>query len=350
MRVRSLSVTRLHRALLGAAFALAMLAPASADAQGILFWKKKKPPPPPPPAAVVPAAAQAPPVTPPNALTPTQQADKDRMVKQAREKSLTRDTTAQGAEERAELWKMVLIIDGSDTEARMGFDQAQKDIDAAHARDSAVQKSREDAVAAKRDKLRQAETALDAGDLKTADTQVDDVLSTAPDDPRALSLKATIADKRKSAATRKKMLILGAIILAVAVAGGLLLMQLIRAKREHDKEARAAAAARKAILKVVDGVGRGKLIALDKDVFRIGAAMGTKPEEQNDLVLSDSDSAISRYHCSIIKKDGGFWLVDSSLNGTSLNEQKLDRGEDHNLEDGDEFVLADVTRIKFLFT
>jgi pSer/pThr/pTyr-binding forkhead associated (FHA) protein len=42
--------------------------------------------------------------------------------------------------------------------------------------------------------------------------------------------------------------------------------------------------------------------------------------------------------------------VDSSLNGTSLNEQKLDRGEDHNLEDGDEFVLADVTRIKFLFT
>jgi hypothetical protein len=350
MRARSFVAIRLHRALLAAAFALAMLAPASAHAQGILFWKKKKPPPPPPPAAVVPPAAQAPPVTPPNALTPTQQADKDRMAKQAREKSLTRDTTAQGAEERAELWKMVLIIDGSDTEARMGFDQAQKDIDAAHARDAAVQKTREDAVAAKRDKLRQAETALDAGDLKAADTQVDDVLSTSPDDPRALSLKATIADKRKSAETRKKMLILGAIILAVAVAGGLLLMQLIRAKREHDKESRAAAAARKAILKVVDGIGRGKLIALDKDVFRIGAAMGTKPEEQNDLVLSDSDSAISRYHCSIIKKDGGFWLVDSSLNGTSLNEQKLDRGEDHNLEDGDEFVLADVTRIKFLFT
>ena len=348
--MRALSALCLHRALLGAAFSLAMLTPASADAQGILFWKKKKPPPPPPPAAVIPPAAQAPPVTPPNALTPAQQADKDRMVKQAREKSLTRDTTAQGAEERAELWKMVLIIDGSDTEARMGFDQAQKDIDAAHARDAAVQKTREDAIATKRDKLRQAETALDAGDLKTADTQVDDVLSTAPDDPRALSLKAAIADKRKSAATRKKMLILGAIILAAAVAGGLLLMQLVRAKREHDKEARAAAAARKAILKVVDGVGRGKLVALEKDVFRIGAAMGTRPEEQNDLVLSDSDSAISRYHCSIIRKDGGFWLVDSSLNGTSLNEQQLDRGEDHSLEDGDEFVLADVTRIKFLFT
>lgn len=347
--MRRYTASPLYRALIGAAFAIAMLAPASANGQGIFFWKKKKPPPPPPPAVVAPAA-QAPPVTPPNALTPAQQADKSRMVTQARQKALTRDTTAQGAEERAELWKMVLIIDGSDTEARMGFDQAQKDIDAAHARDAAVQKSREDAVAAKRDKLRQAETALDAGDLKTADGLVDEVLSTAPDDPRALSLKATIADKRKSAATRKKMLILGAIILAVAVAGGLLLLQLIRAKRAHDKEARAAAAARKAILKVVDGVGRGKLIALDKDVFRIGAAMGTKPEEQNDLVLSDSDSAISRYHCSIIKKDGGFWLVDSSLNGTSLNDQKLDRGEDHNLEDGDEFVLADVTRIKFLFT
>ncbi len=338
-----------RRALLLAAFAFAALAPTSASAQGIFFWKKKKPPPPPPPAAAAPAA-QAPPVTPPNALTPAQQADKDRLMKQAREKGLNRDTTEQNAEERAELFKMVLIIDGSDTEARMGFDQAQKDIDAAHARDAAAQKSKEDAVAAKRDKLRVAETALDAGDLKTADTQVDDVLSTSPDDPRAISLKAAIADKRKSAATRKKMLILGAIILAVAVAGGLLLLQLLRAKREHDKQSKADAAARKAILKVVDGIGRGKLIALDKDVFRIGAAMGAKPEEQNDLVLSDSDSAISRYHCSIIKKDGGFWLVDSSLNGTSLNDQRLDRGEDHNLEDGDEFVLADVTRIKFLFT
>jgi hypothetical protein len=345
--MRQVAASALHRTLIGAAFAIAMLAPASAHAQGILFWKKKKPPP--PPAAVTPPA-QAPPVTPPNALSPTQQADKDRMVKQARQKALTRDTTAQGAEERAELWKMVLIIDGSDSEARMGFDQAQKDIDAAHGRDAAVQKSREDAVAAKRDKLRQAETALDAGDLKTADGLVDEVLATTPDDPRALSLKATIADKRRSAAARKKMLVLGVIILAVVVAGGLLLLQLIRAKRVHDKEARAAAAARKAILKVVDGVGRGKLMSLDKDVFRIGAAMGTKPEEQNDLVLSDSESAISRYHCSIIKKDGGFWLVDSSLNGTSLNDQKLDRGEDHNLEDGDEFVLADVTRIKFLFT
>jgi len=339
-----------RRALLLAALACATLAPASASAQGIFFWKKKKPPPPPPPAAVAAPAAQAPPVTPPNALTPTQQADKDRLMKQAREKALNRDTTAANAEERAELFKMVLIIDGSDTEARMGFDQAQKDIDAAHARDAAAQKSKEDAVAAKRDKLRTAETALDAGDLKTADTQVDDVLSTSPEDPRALSLKAAIADKRKSAATRKKMLILGAIILTVAVAGGLLLLQLLRAKREHDKQAKADAAARKAILKVVDGIGRGKLIALDKDVFRIGAAMGAKPEEQNDLVLSDSDRAISRYHCSIIRKDGGFWLVDSSLNGTSLNDQRLDRGEDHNLEDGDEFVLADVTRIKFLFT
>ncbi|MBK5187652.1 MAG: FHA domain-containing protein [Gemmatimonadaceae bacterium] len=341
----------MQRAMLGAAFALAMLVPAGAHAQGIFFWKKKKPPPPPPPAAVVaPPAAQAPPVTPPNALTPAQQADKDRLMKQAREKALNRDTTEQNAEERAELFKMVLIIDGSDSEARMGFDQAQKDIDAAHARDAATQKSKEDAVAAKRDKLRQAETALDAGDLKTADALVDEVLSTAPDDPRALSLKAAIADRRKSDATRKKMLILGAIILAVAVAGAVLLLRLLRAKREHDKEARAAAAARKAILKVVDGVGRGKLIALDKDVFRIGAAMGNKPEEQNDLVLSDSESAISRYHCSIIRKDGGFWLVDSSLNGTSLNEQMLDRGEDHNLEDGDEFVLAEVSRIKFLFT
>ena len=174
--MRASRTTTVRRALLLAALALTALAPSSASAQGIFFWKKKKPPPPPPPAAVAAPAAQAPPVTPPNALSPTQQADKDRLMKQAREKGLNRDTTEANAEERAELFKMVLIIDGSDSEARMGFDQAQKDIDAAHARDAAAQKSKEDAVAAKRDKLRAAETALDAGDLKTAESQVNDVL------------------------------------------------------------------------------------------------------------------------------------------------------------------------------
>jgi hypothetical protein len=121
-------------------------------------------------------------------------------------------------------------------------------------------------------------------------------------------------------------------------------------KKHTEKAAqqKVAAADRKAMLKIVDGVGRGKVYTIESSLFRIGAASSDKPEEKNDLVLSDSAASISRYHCSIIRRDGRFFLIDSSLNGTRVNDEPLDRGEHHALRDGDEVTVADVSRLKFL--
>jgi pSer/pThr/pTyr-binding forkhead associated (FHA) protein len=104
------------------------------------------------------------------------------------------------------------------------------------------------------------------------------------------------------------------------------------------------------VVKVIDGVGRGRLMPIEKEIFRIGAADGERPEEKNDLIISDSAGSVSRYHCTILRKGRDYFLLDSSLNGTRLNDELMERGEHHPLEDGDEFVVAGAARLKFLHT
>ena len=74
------------------------------------------------------------------------------------------------------------------------------------------------------------------------------------------------------------------------------------------------------MLEIIDGIGRGKMYTIDGPIFRIGSAVSDRPEEKNDLILSDAGAFISRYHCAIVRKDGQFFLIDSSLNGTYMDE------------------------------
>jgi pSer/pThr/pTyr-binding forkhead associated (FHA) protein len=141
------------------------------------------------------------------------------------------------------------------------------------------------------------------------------------------------------------------------IAGSILLLALVmgigarllaaRHQRQLAKR-RADVSQQKAMLEIIDGIGRGKLYTIDRPVFRIGSAVSERPEEKNDLILSDADAFISRYHCTIIRKNDKYFLIDSSLNGTYIDEELLDRGEHRSLEDGDEFSLAGMARVKFL--
>ena len=103
-------------------------------------------------------------------------------------------------------------------------------------------------------------------------------------------------------------------------------------------------------MQVIDGVGRGRFVSIAGPVFRIGAVGAETPEEKNDLVISDADRRVSRHHCTIVKRDGHYYLIDASRNGTWLNGEALPRGEQRRLEDGDELVVADAARLKFLVT
>ena len=126
----------------------------------------------------------------------------------------------------------------------------------------------------------------------------------------------------------------------------------LKVKEDRQRKRDELMARRAAVLQVVDGIGRGKLVTLEKEkqIFKIGAATGAQESERNDLVISDSGSLVSRYHCTLIKKDGDYYLVDASMNGTLLNGEPVDRGDHHRLEDGDEITIADVSRLKFLHT
>ncbi len=108
---------------------------------------------------------------------------------------------------------------------------------------------------------------------------------------------------------------LAAVLVVVAVPLVLVGKWYAKKREERLSKEQTAAANRAAVLQIVDGLSRGKLITLDKDkaTFKIGAATGPGDTEKNDLILSDSATLVSRYHCSLIRRAGDYFFVDSSL-------------------------------------
>lgn len=282
-------------------------------------------------------------------LTPEQQAEKQGLLRRARAASPALTTAA--VNDRLDLWKMVTIIDPTDREAQVEYDRAQHDLDAARAQEATQAQQRSDSARAQATAAGERQRNIDAAQRNLADRKFDAadqnvglVLAQSPDDPVALSLRDAIRQARDTRAFTRRMLIAAAVMLVLAV--GIIVLL----KRLGPRAGAAGAGGPKAVVKVVDGVGRGKLMPLEKEIFRIGAADGERPDEKNDLVISDSASLVSRYHCTILRRGRDYFLLDSSLNGTRLNGRRLARGEHHLLDDGDEFILADASRVKFLLT
>lgn len=83
-------------------------------------------------------------------------------------------------------------------------------------------------------------------------------------------------------------------------------------------------------------------IEIDKNIFRIG-----KERNYVDYCIMDN-SAISRTHADIIRKNDEFYIVDNnSLNHTFLNGQQIPSSQMHKLED---FVLIKMADEIFEFT
>jgi hypothetical protein len=227
------------------------------------------------------------------------------------------------------------------------YQAAVADFDQATRHDS-TRKASDSSAAAVNARMLAAQRAIQARNLDDAESAVNDVLAIQPTNQRALVLNDRIVALKRARQLKITLVAVGAAVLVLATGLGVLAKKLGKKHTEKAAQQKVAAADRKAMLKIVDGVGRGKVYTIESALFRIGAASSDKPEEKNDLVLSDSAASISRYHCSIIRRDGRFFLIDSSLNGTRVNDEPLDRGEHHALRDGDEVTVADVSRLKFL--
>ena len=81
-------------------------------------------------------------------------------------------------------------------------------------------------------------------------------------------------------------------------------------------------------------------IRINKTPFVIG-----KYRTGTDYCLDQKQ--ISRFHVSIIEKDGDYFIKDlHSTNGTFINRRKINFGEEQEIKDGDQITLAD---LNFLF-
>lgn len=251
--------------------------------------------------------------------------------------------TVQGIRDRTDCWKRMQLEGMDDSVVDAGYRAAVADYDAAAKTDST--RLAGDAVD---QKLASVQRAIQARDLVGAQHAVDQVLAAQPDNQRALAFRDRIVALTKARRVRLALFGVAAGVLLLALALGVGARVLATRHKRQVERRRAGASQQTAVLEIVDGVGRGKLYTIAGPIFRIGSAVSDRPEEKNDLVLSDAGAFISRYHCAIVRKDGHFFLIDSSLNGTYMDEELLQRGEQRALEDGAEFSLAGMARVKFL--
>ena len=127
------------------------------------------------------------------------------------------------------------------------------------------------------------------------------------------------------------------ISIASVVALGLIIWLVVRIRRKDP------------FVEVVIGPERGRRLAFDGDVLRIGAV----PEDdqgQNDFVVPDPGRMISRFHCEIHRRANRYYLIDlGSTNGTFLNNRQLQPGAKTPLKRGARFRLGDQCVIRLGF-
>ncbi|MDX2058580.1 MAG: FHA domain-containing protein [Gemmatimonadales bacterium] len=284
--------------------------------------------------------------------TPEEEQALKNAIAQALAADQSADTSVAHIRERMARWTQVMLQDPSNVVAQSSLQQARDDLKAANERALATGKADQASRDVVAQRLNQAEIDIRAKNWTTAEQHLRFVLDQDSSNLRAKSLMSEMQKGRRLDDLKRQAMYL--IPVLVILAAGLVAVVKFGAKYREDRQRKAdeVAAKRAAVLQIVDGVGRGKLVTIDKDkpIFKIGAAMGAADAEKNDLVVSDSAQQVSRFHCTLVRKDGDYYLVDSSMNGTAVNGESLKRGDHHLLEDGDEITLAEVSRLKFLHT
>lgn len=273
--------------------------------------------------------------------------EKASLLRFCQQTDLGAPATVQGAKDRTDCWKRMQLEGMGDAVVDAKYQAAVADYDVAVKADS-VRRASDSSTTAVNQKMLAVQRAIQTRNLDDAESSVNDVLAIQPQNQRALAFRDRILALKRARQLKITLMAVGVALLVIVAGLGVLAKKLGDRHKSKSAERKVVAAQRKAMLKIVDGIGRGKQYTIEADVFRIGAAASDKPEEKNDLILSDSAAAISRYHCSIIRREGTFYLIDSSLNGTRLDDDPLSRGEHVRLADGAEFTVADVARFKFL--
>ena len=250
--------------------------------------------------------------------------------------------TLTGARERTDCWKQVQLQGLGNALVEERYRAAVRGYDNLLAADAArrAMQLREAQVDAH---LHSVQVAIASGDLRVADSLTRVVLAVQSQNQRAIAFHDRIVALRRADQLRLTVYIVAGLVLligiALAVTARIVAVQQARAA----EVARLKAAQRTAMVRIMRQDVHDQRTDLPDRVSRIRS---TGRAER--AVLSDRDAYVSRYHCAILRKEGTYYLIDSSLNGTYVDDELLERGEPRLLEDGSEFTLSGVTRLKFL--
>jgi len=260
--------------------------------------------------------------------------------------------SVEGANRRVQHWQMMKLAPPFDPEVQQRYDQALRSYEQAKSGDS-TSKAQTLTMTDATKKLDRAVYALRANSFSDAESIADDLLASDPTNERARALKAAAQKGEQARRLRVTLVAVGAAAIGLFALFAAFSGKIFKKKEPSEKPSGGGGgggSGAKVYLKIVDGVGRGRLVQIGGDVYRIGATQGAGEDDRNDLVINDDSESVSRYHCSVVRKGRDYFLIDSSLNGTRLNEKPLARGASLRLRDGDEFTVADVALIKFLKT
>lgn len=260
-----------------------------------------------------------------------------------------KDNANVAADERLTCWEAATGAAPADFRALEGRQKAQRDLkdQEKSAISQAQTKSTRDSIEFL---LARSREELARGSMDAADRYALDVLAKDLSNQRALDLREKISTARALQANKRLALSVIAAVTAF-IAGVVIFVRWIRTIKpkgeESSRSGTPVAQSSRVTLRVVDGVGRGRMYTVEGDTYRIGAAESERIEEKNDLILSDSNGYISRFHCALLRRKKRWTIVDSSLHGTWVNDRQIERGAHVPLRDGDEIVIAGISRLTF---
>jgi hypothetical protein len=221
--------------------------------------------------------------------------------------------TAKSPEDQFAIYSEILRIDPANQVAFNARKEAQEKLDARNAQQAKTEQLQQqtlDRDQETRKLLAEAERALVRSDLSQASTQMLAAAKLSPGNPDVQRLTA-IVQSRVQVQNRIRYMILGAGCL-----GGVLgLMALVRRMRRQTP-----------FLVMIDGFDKGKEYVLKSKVTRIGA-IAEAAGRRNDIVVTDVQRSVSRFHCEIHQLKGKLYLLDcDSANGTYLNHGRVPPG------------------------
>jgi hypothetical protein len=246
-----------------------------------------------------------------------------------------------------ELYNKVLLLDNNNQAAISGRNQAQAKLDQSKAQqEQAAQQEAAQAAAAKQqqeqaeaneatksNEIKQAEAAIIARNWTIAAAHIAIAKKLAPNESKVLDLDARIQNERKAQRFRRWTWI----GFASAALGCLVTVLLLNRGKKQP------------YLEIVDGIHKGKRYRLEQDVIHIGA-VAQDGGSKNEIVVTDSDHSISRFHCEIHRQYGKLWVLDcDSANGTYLDGHRVRPEKPALLKKGCRLQLAEACTLRLAF-